>query len=241
MRTKESSLMESALEVQRLAAVYREYHRRNLGRSKWSPANPGNQAIVRERERVLGELLAQAGLLPLCDRRILDIGCGTDTVLAGFQKWGASPGNLFGVDLLPSRIHTAQQRFPDLVFKQSNAEVLPFADGDFDLVLLFTVFSSILSRPMATNISHEVTRILRPGGGIIWYDFRVKSPFNRHVRRISREGIEQLFPGFQSRLETITLLPPLARRLGRLTERLYPALAKLPFLRTHYLGLLLKP
>jgi SAM-dependent methyltransferase len=239
--TPKSNMMDSPLEVQRLAAVYREYHHRNLGNSKWSPANEGNQAIVRERERVLGEMLAEGEFLPLCDRRIVDVGCGTGTVLAGFQKWGARPGNLFGVDLLPSRIRVAQQNFPGLLFQQGNAEALPFADGAFDLVLLFTVFTSILSRPMALNISREVTRILRSGGAIVWYDFRVKSPFNPHVRSISKREIRQLFPGFQGPLKTVTLLPPLARRLGAFTNLAYPALAALPSLRTHYLGLLVKP
>jgi hypothetical protein len=94
---------------------------------------------------------------------------------------------------------------------------------------------------MTRNLSREINRVLRSGGAVVWYDFRMNNPFNPHVRGISRKGIRNLFPGFQSRLVSITLMPPLARRLGALTELLYPGFASLPFLRSHYLGLLVKP
>jgi len=39
----------------------------------------------------------------------------------------------------------------------------------------------------------------------------------------------------------VTLLPPLARRLGPATPLAYPVLAALPPLRSHLIGLLRKP
>ena len=232
--------MESCLEVDRLTEVYREYRDRGWGETKWSITNKGNQAMLRERDRKLKQILKRAGLLPLDNRRILDIGCGTGEMLAGFQSWGAKSENLFGVDLLPARVERAKETFPQLNFQQVNAEGLPFTDGFFDLVSVFTVFSSILDHRMTYNVSREIDRILRPGGAVIWYDFRYNSPFNPHVRGISRKTIRRLFTGFDSHLVSTTLLPPLARRLGRLTDRLYPRLALLAFLRSHYLGMLVK-
>ena len=135
----------------------------------------------------------------------------------------------------------ARERFPEISFHRANAEALPFPDCSFDLVLLFTVFSSILSREMTFNIASQVRRILRSGGAIVWYDFRFNNPFNPNVRRVVRSAIRELFPQFSLRLQAVTLLPQLARRLGPLTPRLYPVLARIPFLRTHYLGLLIKP
>ena len=61
------------------------------------------------------------------------------------------------------------------------------------------------------------------------------------MRGLSRATVKGLFPGFEPRLRTVTLLPPLARRLGPLTGAMYPALASVPWLRTHYVGLLTKP
>jgi hypothetical protein len=101
---------------------------------------------------------------------------------------------------------------------------------------------------MAHNVAKEVCRVLKdpdlesrkPGGVVLWYDFRYNNPWNPHTRRMTRQYIRQFFPDFKLRLRAITLLPPVARRLGDLTPLLYPLLAFVPFLRTHYLGLLVK-
>jgi len=93
---------------------------------------------------------------------------------------------------------------------------------------------------MAGCVLTEVRRVLMPGGTVLWYDFRYNNPWNPHVRGMTKRHIRQFFPGFEMHLRTITLLPPLARRLGRLTPVLYPLLAAIPPLRTHYLGLLLR-
>lgn len=142
---------------------------------------------------------------------------------------------------MPERIALAQESFPDIQFQVGNAEHLAFPGAYFDLVLLYTVFSSILDIRMARNVAQEVSRVLKPGGAIVWYDFRYNNPRNPHVRGLKRAALGALFPDFQFGLHTITLFPPLARRLGPLTSVLYPALAAIPCLRTHYLGLLQKP
>jgi ubiquinone/menaquinone biosynthesis C-methylase UbiE len=233
--------METRTEVDRLREVYQRYAARGFGNSKWSNANRGNRAIQGEREWKTRELLQGCGFFPLTDRRILDVGCGAGEQLDMFAGWGAKPENLFGIDLIPERIRTARRNFPQITFQLANAESLPFRDCSFDLVATFTVFTSILNRQMTANICGEIKRILAPGGGVLWYDFRMNNPFNRHVRGVSRKHIERLFPGFRLALEPISLLPPLARRLGSLTDRLYMPLGSLPFLRTHLLGLLTKP
>jgi ubiquinone/menaquinone biosynthesis C-methylase UbiE len=233
--------METYAEVRRLKAVYQAYAQRKLGASKWSPTNWGNQAILQERDRTLLKQLGKSGFLPLDERRILDVGCGSGGLIARFQTWGARAENLFGVDLLAERIHMAKERFPGLSFQQVNAEALTFENEAFDLVALFTVLSSILSTEMTRNLVQEVKRVLRPGGAIAWYDFRMNNPLNPHVRGISRRRLAALFPGFEVRVERATLLPQLARRLGVLAPWLYPVLGSFHVLRTHYVGLLLKP
>jgi ubiquinone/menaquinone biosynthesis C-methylase UbiE len=163
------------------------------------------------------------------------------------KRWPDSkPGvrgrkTFFGVDLLTDRIRRAKENFPKMNFQEANAEALPFADGFFDLVTVFTVFTSILDPQMARNLTREFNRVLRSGGAVVWYDFRMNNPLNPHVRGISRKGIRNLFPEFNVHAVSITVLPPLARRCGALTDLLYPYLASLPFLRSHYLGLLVKP
>jgi ubiquinone/menaquinone biosynthesis C-methylase UbiE len=178
--------METRAEVDRLRGVYQHYAARGFGEAKWSGANRGNQAIQGERARKIRERLQRAGFFPLTARRILDVGCGTGEQLALFADWGAKPVNLFGVDLIPDRIRTARRNLPGITFELANAESLPFPDGYFDLVAAFTVFTSILDTQMTHNICDEINRVLAPGGRVLWYDFRVSNPFNRHVRGMSR-------------------------------------------------------
>ena len=233
--------METHTEVARLRGVYREYAACGFGASKWSAANKGNQALLLEREVKTRALLHRAGFFPLTDKRILDVGCGTGEQLGLFLDWGAQPENLVGIDLLPERIRAAKNRFPRVSFQIANAEALSYAHGVFDLVAVFTVFTSILDRQMAVNMASEINRVLARGGSVLWYDLRMNNPFNQHVRGMSRKQIQGLFPGFHVALKGISMLPPLARRLGALTDLLYFPLNAVPFLRTHLLGLLTKP
>jgi len=232
----------SDAEIARLTAVYADYRARGLHAGQWAPGHPGNRAIQAERAAALGRLLARHGLLPLGDRPVLEVGCGNGDVLALLRdQLGAAPAALHGVDLLDDEVATARRRHPDLEVRVANAEALPFADARFALVLAFTVFTSILDAGMAARVAAEIARVLRPGGAVVWYDFRWSNPWNPHVRGIGRAGVRALFPGFVPHLHSLTVLPPLARRLGRATPALYPVLARVPPLRTHWLGLLRKP
>jgi ubiquinone/menaquinone biosynthesis C-methylase UbiE len=233
-------MMTQLEEIQRLSRIFEGYDLDPATQTRWDTHNPGNTAILRERQRMTYKLLDAAGQLPLSGRRVLEIGCGTGAVLAGMLNLGACDADLHGVDLLPSRVAQARRRYPVLAVQVANAEALPYRDAHFDLVLLYTLFSSILDKSMAANICAEVQRVLRPSGAVLWYDFRYNNPCNPHVRKVSHAVISQLFPGFDIGLRTVTVLPPLVRRLGRVTPVLYPLLAQIPPLRTHYLGLLWK-
>jgi ubiquinone/menaquinone biosynthesis C-methylase UbiE len=230
--------MESTTEIDRIRAVYHEYAEKGFAKSKWSSANKGNNLNLRECEQKARDILDRAGFLPLKSKRILDVGCGAGEMLRTFSDWGAQPNNLYGVDLIPERIRVAQQNLSGMHLQLANAESLPFAAGFFDLVAVFTVFSSILNWQMALNISGEITRVLATQGAVLWYDFRFNNPCNKNVRGVSRHAIQRLFPEFKISMETVSLLPPLARRLGRLTNVLYRPLRSVPFLRSHLLGLL---
>ena len=232
--------MKTENEVKRITKAYDHMLNSATTKARWSQKNIGNQAILEERRQVSKHLFESLAVFPLASKKILDIGCGAGSELAHLLDWGANSDNLYGIDLLSNRIATAKQQFPDIQFQCTNAEQLEFPDNYFDLISLFTVFSSILDHHMAQNITHEITRVLHSGGAILWYDFRYDNPRNSHTKKMTRQHIQQLFPDFHLNLQTVTLVPMLARRLGRLTPSLYFPLAKIPFLRTHYLGLLLK-
>jgi ubiquinone/menaquinone biosynthesis C-methylase UbiE len=130
-------------EVDRLTEVYRIYRESADVQALWDEQNPGNQEISKERRYETKKLLDSFGLLPLGERKILEVGCGSGKTLASLIELGAQSENLCGVDLLPDRIEEAQSRYPVLHFQCGNAEQLDFPNASFDLILLFTVFSSI--------------------------------------------------------------------------------------------------
>jgi len=63
------------------------------------------------------------------------------------------------------------------------------------VVSQFTLFTSILSEPMKNRMAAEMIRVLKPGGVILWYDFRFNNPRNQNVRGIESPEITSLFPG----------------------------------------------
>lgn len=218
-------------EVDRIKSVY----------ARWEPTydieNAGYLALLVERDERLARLLDQ---IPkkMAQCRVLDVGCGYGGLLDMFHKRGVPADSLFGIDLLPNRVLAARERYPWFTFQEGNAEELDFPDGWFDIVTVFTVFSSILDRGMAANVARGITRVLAKGGTIIWYDMRYPNPWNRNVRPMTKAGIQELFPFFKLDLNSLTVLPPLARRLGRGTNSIYPLLATVPIFHSHYLGLL---
>ena len=225
-------------ETDRIARAYRDLDERAA--TRWDLRNAGNQRILSERRGLIQRLLERRGWLPLRARRVLDVGSGSGAELAWFRELGAADSDLVGIDLLPERVEAARRAFPGIAFHVGNAEHLPFPDGSFDLVVAYTVFSSILDPAMAGHVASEIRRVMRPGGGLLWYDFRYHSPANPNVRAMTSASVRMLFPDLTGPLFRVTLIPPLARRLGALTPFAYPALALMPPLRSHLLGLLLK-
>jgi ubiquinone/menaquinone biosynthesis C-methylase UbiE len=174
--------------------------------------------------------------------RILDLGCGEGNQLRQFVQWGATPANLAGIDLRENAVRRAAELAPGMDVRAGSAAALPWADASFDVVCQHTVFTSILDGAVRRNVAAEMTRVLRPGGAVLWYDFVYDNPSNPDVRGVPMREVRALFSGFAADLRRVTLAPPIARRLpvGALAL-LYPLLAALPFFRTHCLGVLVKP
>lgn len=165
--------------------------------------------------RVCARLLQQSGAFPLTDARIADIGCGDGNWLLEFLQWGARAGNLHGIDLIEDRVASARERLPGADIRCGDAAHLPWPGRSFDLVTQFAVFSSILDSKMREGIAHEMQRILRPGGRILWYDLRYSNPKRSAVRGLTRHDIHELFPGWRVRFANTTLAPPLSRAVAR--------------------------
>jgi SAM-dependent methyltransferase len=228
-------------ERKRILAAYQARQSR-IETSFFTYENPAHVSRIQQRHQATLRLLAAAAFQPLSDLRVLDVGCGNGHLLRQFLQWGALPENLAGIDLQSVPVDYARRLNPNLDLHYGCASELPWPGAFFDLVCQHTVFTSILDMQMKRQVADEISRVLRRGGGVLWYDFRYDNPGNSDVRGIRAREVHDLFPGFQGRLHRVTLAPPIARRLPeRLLPVLYPVLSVIPILRTHYLGLLIKP
>jgi len=221
--------------------IREKYKRRKPGDSRYSWFNPGHVYMMQERERRVLELLKKSGIESLAEQRILEIGCGQGAWLRDLVRWGAQPDLLTGVDLLSDRVDEARRLCPaGIQIHCGSAASLGFPADVFDIVLQSTVFTSIQEEALKQQVSAEMTRVTRRGGIILWYDFRVNNPQNPDVSGITKREILKLFPGCEIALYSITVAPPLVRRLAPWSWLTCYLAGKVPWLRTHYLGIIRK-
>jgi hypothetical protein len=117
---------------------------------------------------------------------------------------------------------------------------MPLRDATFDLVLQFTIMSSVLDDALRDAIAAESLRVLRPGGAIIWYDF-IWNPGNRDTRGLRLTDVRRLYPGCDLDARRVTLAPPISRLLARVSLPACRALEAIPLLRSHYLIAITRP
>lgn len=235
-------------EIDRIVGEY-ERRQKEIPRDYYSLENVANLFRRQSWERTVLRALSKARAFPLAERRILDVGCGSGQWLIDFESWGATRKNLAGIDLLPSRVRSARARlaaFRDeggeesvgADIREGNAAALPWKDQAFDIVCQSTVFSSILDPGVRRAVAAEMARVLALEGAIVWYDFFVNNPRNPHVRGVKPSEMSELFPGFASRSQRITLLPPLSRRLVPVSWLAAEGLERMRLLNTHLLVVL---
>jgi ubiquinone/menaquinone biosynthesis C-methylase UbiE len=220
------------------ARIKRVYARRKqlVREDRYSCFNPGNVLIEQEIDRHFLATLYRLGRVPLRGKQILEVGCGRGDWLRKLICWGAQPEDIFGIDLLEERINEARRLLPKSVtLMTENASKLEFSDQAFDLVLQFTLFSSVLDGALKGRIANEMLRVLRPDGCIIWYDFHINNPFNPDVRGVSKREIRQLFPDCDTYFRRVTLAPPIARVLGHVSPVLCRLISGVRIFSTHYL------
>jgi SAM-dependent methyltransferase len=184
--------------------------------------------------------LVREKMFPMDGKSVLDVGCGRGRWLLELAQWGAFAADLHGCDLNPTFLADARRRVPGATLEVADARRLPWPDGRFDCVMQFTVFTSILSDEVKREAASEMMRVLKPGGIILWYDFRFNNPSNPNVQAIEAAEIRSLFPEAAITMEKVTLAPPVSRWLVPLSWQAALLLQAVPFLRTHYLAVIRK-
>jgi SAM-dependent methyltransferase len=223
------------------ARIQSVYAKRPGHDARYSRFNLAHMFIAQERERRLLHLLTRRAFMPLQTKKILEIGCGTGHWLREFILWGARPENVTGVELLAERVAEARRLLPESVsIHCGNAARLIFPTASFDLVLQSMVFTSVLDPGMKQQMASEMLRVVNEDGLILWYDYYVNNPWNPDVQGVKKREIYRLFSHCRIELQRITLAPPLTRLIAPYSWLACDLLAKVPLLRTHYLGVIQK-
>lgn len=221
-------------DIARLRNEYEDRKHRFAESDVYSLFNRATLFIIQQRQREVLEALKRNGFADLKKLRILEMGCGGGGVLTESLGFGASPENLFGVDLLFDRLVHAHHILSGSGFANADGQFLPFSSKTFDLVLQYTAISFILDPEIRRNIYADMLRVLKPSGIILSYDFWL-NPTNPQTRGLGLTELRASFPDCQLDSKRITLAPPLARRLVPISWLLSAFLEKLTIFNTHYL------
>jgi ubiquinone/menaquinone biosynthesis C-methylase UbiE len=141
------------------------------------------------RERVFREKVVRlARLQP--GESVLDVGCGTGTLVIAAKRCVGPTGTVYGIDASPEMLARAGKKARkagvEVVFKHAVAEALPFPDAHVDAVLS-TVMLHHLPRKARQQCACEIRRVLKPGGRVLAVDFggpaRERRGLFAHVHR----------------------------------------------------------
>jgi len=197
--------------------------------------DPALPLFLAERERALRRWISKHRL-NAPNLRVLDIGCGRGGNLQTLLRLGFTSANLAGIELLEERLADAKRRVPsDVQLIYGDALEVQIPTASFDVVLFFTVFTSLLDDDYRRRLAARAWQLVKPGGCVLWYDFCFDNPRNPDVRGIPVREIRELFPEGTMVARRITLAPPLARAAVRIHAALYDVVNMVPFLRTHVL------
>jgi ubiquinone/menaquinone biosynthesis C-methylase UbiE len=112
---------------------------------------------------VAERLVEELRLLP--GERVLDVACGSGngSLAAARRAWG----NTTGCDFVPALLERARERAAaerlEIEFVEADAQELPFADGEFDVVI--SIFGAMFA-PDQQRTAAELLRVAKPGGRI---------------------------------------------------------------------------
>lgn len=209
---------------------------------RYNLLKPDVWQTLQERQREMWRLFGRLGWNDLSTRALCEVGCGAGGNLVDFVRMGFDPGRLTGLELLPERAALARRVLPSsvqLVVGDALQATIP--ERSQDVVFQAVVFSSLRDDAVQRRLAERMWSWVRPGGGVLWYDFVYDNPANPDVRGVPVRRVRELFPEARVAVRRVTLAPPIARRVCRIHPSAYTMFNALPFLRSHVLAWLAKP
>ena len=140
----------------------------------------GSGDFVKAGESIKDQLVELGGLLP--NHRVLDVGCGIGRVAVPLTRYLGEQGSYEGFDIVKSAIKWCKRKihgpYPNFNFthidlkndlynlgtdKEAKDFVFPYAENEFDLVFLTSVFTHMVLADVE-NYLEQIRRVLKPGG-----------------------------------------------------------------------------
>ncbi len=118
--------------------------------------------------------------------KILDVACGTGILAREASKRVKPEGSATGLDASPGMLTVAKQIDPDVNWVRGQAEMLPFPDESFDVVV--SQFGLMFFSDKIKSI-REMLRVLVPGGKLavaVWHDLDHSVPYKIEVELLER-------------------------------------------------------
>ncbi|HEU4903118.1 MAG TPA: class I SAM-dependent methyltransferase [Flavisolibacter sp.] len=122
---------------------------------------------------------------------VLELACGTGRVTTHLVEKIAPGGSLQAMDLNEDMLRIAKSKLPDsrIVWSVADAHRLPFADGQFEVVVCQFGVMFFEDKPKALR---EVFRVLKQGGRF-YFNTWDRIEFNA-VADVARQTLQQIFP-----------------------------------------------
>ncbi|WP_022799148.1 class I SAM-dependent methyltransferase [Thermus islandicus] len=166
-----------------LAEAYEDWYRTPLG-----------AFVISEEERALRGLLPEG-------QRLLEVGAGT-----GYWLRRLPYRERVGVEPSAAMRRVGEARTPEARWVAGKGEALPFGDGAFDAVLLFTTLEFVED---VERVLQEARRVLRPGGALLVGILDALSPWAALYRRLGEKGVRPwTHARFLAREDLAALLGP---------------------------------
>ncbi|TBH20219.1 class I SAM-dependent methyltransferase [Thermus thermamylovorans] len=144
------------------------------GYEAWYETPLGAFAIAEE-ERALKALLPPG-------ESLLEVGAGT-----GYWLRRLPYPRKVALEPSPDMLRVGRARTPEAAWVAGRGEALPFPEGSFDVVLVFTVLEFV--EDVGKTLS-EARRVLRRGGSLLVGILEALSPWGALYRRLGEEGVK---------------------------------------------------
>jgi ubiquinone/menaquinone biosynthesis C-methylase UbiE len=168
----------------------------------------GDFAVIGTTLQIVGEELCEAADVS-AGCRVLDVACGNgNATLAAARRFTLVTGLDYVPELLARAAERAEAERMDVMFREGDAEALPFPDESFDYVL--STFG-VMFAPDQPQAARELVRVCRVGGKVAFANWTPEGFLGELLKTVARyvppppfaasplrwgsdQGIRDLFP-----------------------------------------------